>query len=552
MLKEIFTKFIALWVALFLLSTLALAACGETPPVTVTSANNQTPAATKDIFNEPTATPGRASSQLPPVTITVKPGEDLVGKVPTAIIAPTPTEPIQAPVIQGQPTPSTPIYLPSPTPTPLPPTPAPTATPTPRGAAQKVDAEGELKIIKSAYDAINEHLYKEPNTAELLQAALGEVVVTTGVTLPVVEFGKDKDKNWTIFSDNVKKILKAKNNWEYPKNQLAFRVVNILAQAVGDEHTYFLDKTGYENRQNLLSGNNTSVGFGIVVAEQDDRAVIVRVVKNAPAEKAGIKPGDQIVGYDNTPITGKNWTIIRSAKENETHLFTLKRLNEANPVNINVAKLRYNLPTVEYQMVNGHIGYIAVRDFFLNVADETDKAMTELRKQGADSWIIDVRENPGGVNVELLTGRFVQSGEIMGYNSSRRGQEPMRVSNDLTDGPNKGKTFAPTLPMAVLIDESSASSSEMFALAVRDFKLGPVIGKKSAGALGHTAAYPVGENSAISVTVDVYESKGGEKVNGIGVAPDIEVERSLKDLVEGRDPQLAAGVDYLEKLLAKK
>ena len=141
----------------------------------------------------------------------------------------------------------------------------------------------------------------------------------------------------------------------------------------------------------------------------------------------------------------------------------------------------------------------------------------------------------------------------MGYNSSRSGREDMKVSNDLASGgPDKGKIFSPLLPMAVLIDEGSASSSEMFALAARDFNLGPLIGAKTAGALGHTSAYPLGDGSAISVTVDEYETKNGEKANGVGVTPDQTVERTVDDLVAGRDPQLTAGVQYLENLLAKK
>jgi carboxyl-terminal processing protease len=146
----------------------------------------------------------------------------------------------------------------------------------------------------------------------------------------------------------------------------------------------------------------------------------------------------------------------------------------------------------------------------------------------------------------------VAGGEIMGYNTNRQSREEMKVNNDLQNSPNKGKPFAPLLPLALLMDDISASSSEMLALAVRDFKLGPLIGTKTAGALGHTAAYPLGDGSAISVTVDEYESRGGEKVNGIGVTPDITVERSIDDLVAGRDPQLKSGVEYLEKLVAKK
>jgi carboxyl-terminal processing protease len=263
-------------------------------------------------------------------------------------------------------------------------------------------------------------------------------------------------------------------------------------------------------------------------------------------------PGDQIIQYDEQPIDGKNWTGIRDSRENETHRFTVIRLSEVKPITLSITKKKYNLPTVEYSLVSGHIGYIAIRDFFTNVADETDRAMTELYKQGADSWVLDVRDNPGGVNVEQLAGRFLASSEIIGYTIDRKHREPVKVSNDLVGGTNNGRVFSPQLPLVLLINEASASSSEIFALAVRDFQLGKLIGTTTAGALGHTAAYPLGDGTAISVTVDEYESHSGQKLNGLGVPPDITIKMNIEDLVTGRDPQLKAATDYLEKLMAKK
>ena len=534
--RQIYQK--SLLVGLLTLSLL-LGACG-------TVSNNNNTRSTSTANSSITA-----AVQLSPTFVTVNNSPTIVqpNVTATAVIAPTPTgnsrSVIVPPTQAKQPVPATPTAVASPTA-------ELTPTPTPESANQLVDRTLELKATKAAYDAINEHLFKNPDTAALLTASLKELSNMTGVIVPNVAFEKDATTNWNIFSQTFNKMLDTVRNFKFPKNQMAHRMIEAMAGAVGDEHTYFLDTTEYQSRQDLLAGDNSSVGFGILETSQDNKAYIVRVVPGAPADLAGVKAGDQVVQFDNTPITDKNWTIIRSALENETHKFILLRPDTAQPITLNITKKKYNLPTVEYRMINKHIGYIAVRDFFLNVADETDRAMTELRKQGADSWLIDLRQNPGGINVEQLVGRFVAGGEIMGYNSDRKNRDPMKVSNDLNSGPNKGKAFAPLLPMAVLIDDGSASSSEMFALAARDFKLGPLIGVKTAGALGHTAAYSLGDGSAISVTVDEYESRSGEKVNGVGVTPDTTVERSIQDLISGRDPQLTAGVGYLEKQLAKK
>ncbi len=535
------------WLILTLLLALSLllGACGTTnDPRGVTTSNAQVSAAIQLPPTEVlTGTSGQPTQPTTAARATTAAETTTSGELTsTPVIAATPTG---AGAASGSVTAPTPVPA-------ISAAPLPTTTPTPSANAERVDRAAELKTIKTAYDAIREHLFKEPDTAAILNAALKETASVIGKSAPVVNFGKGADSNWQLFQTAWNKLMESVPEFKYPKTQLSQRVVNVMADTVGDEHTYYLDANSYQSRQNLLSGDNSSVGFGVLVSTEAEKAFVVRIVPNSPADKAGVRPGDQIVKYDEQPIDDKNWTIIRNAKENETHTFLFGRPGEAGPVTLKIVKKKYTLPTVEYRMINGHIGYVAVRDFFLNVADETDRAMTELRKQGADSWLIDLRENPGGVNVEQEVGRFVAGGEVMGYNSDRKNREAMKVSNDLAAGPNKGKPFSPQLPLVVLIDDVSASSSEMFALAVRDFKLGTLIGVKTAGALGHTAAYPLGDGSAISVTVDEYESRGGTKANGIGVTPDVTVERTIQDLVSNRDPQLTSGVEYLEKQLAKK
>ena len=109
--------------------------------------------------------------------------------------------------------------------------------------------------------------------------------------------------------------------------------------------------------------------------------------------------------------------------------------------------------------------------------------MRELYQQGATAWIIDVRGNPGGVNFDEVAGRFIQGGQVIGYDYNRTSRNEVRANNGGISGSNRGKPFSPELPFTVLIDEGSASASEIVALAIRDYKLGPIIGSKSAGAL---------------------------------------------------------------------
>jgi carboxyl-terminal processing protease len=431
---------------------------------------------------------------------------------------------------------------------------SPLATPTPSGKADKIDKEAELKAIKAAYDAINKHLYKEPDNAAILTASLKEISTITGVSTAIKPFVGNPEGDWAIFEETYNQILDTAigKGFEYPKGDLTSRVARKMADAVGDEHTYFMDRSSYGDRQKQSRGDNSNVGFGIFVNNLNNKAFIVRVIPGSGAEEGGLKPGDEIVKYNDTGITYQNWSIVRSAKENETATFTVIRKGSAQPVEIKATKRKYTIPTVEYKMLDNNIGYIRINQFFLNVAGETDKAMRDLFDKGAKAWIIDVRDNPGGWHVERVTGRFVEGGEVMGWNYDRNGKREQKVSNAGVTGDRNNQPFKPVLPVAILVNQGSASSSEMLALAIKDFGIGTIIGEKTAGALGHTSAYPLGDGTAIGVTLDEYESRGGTKANGVGVQPDIEVKRTSDDYVNGRDPQLDAAIKQVEKDLAQK
>lgn len=433
------------------------------------------------------------------------------------------------------------------------PTAEPSPTPTLAGPAVKVDAGYELKLIKTAYDAIVQHLFKTPDTTSLLTASLQEISSVTNQPIPTVTFGDKSDDNWTKFTTAFNKMVDnatQTNNFTYPKGQLAHRVVTAMAGAVNDEHTYFLSSDEFNQRNDLLSGDNNTIGFGIVITIENNVLYIVRPVPNSPADKAGLKPGDEIIGFDGETNPDQIKTTVLDASANTSHTFTIKRPGQAQALTFKIIKAQYTLPTVEYRLINKHIGYIAIRDFFTNVAQETDKAMRDLHNQGATEWIIDLRDDPGGVNAEEVVGRFVKGGAIMGYIKNRTQNQPDKVSNDGVDGVDKGEAFSPLLPVATLVNADSASSSEIFALAIHDFNLGKLIGEKTAGALGHTEAFALGDGTAISVTVDEYISVKKEELNGVGVTPDIVVPLSIDDLANNRDPQLVAAVNYLDNIPA--
>jgi hypothetical protein len=274
--KTVYPKRLGPGAALLLLLSLLWGACGGSETTS----------------NLPTALPNiTAAVQLPPVSIAVGNGNSPTAAVSsdltaTPVIAPTPTQDSNYPTVSQPPTATIP---------PVTPTGVAQITPTPAvsGPLEAIDRTAELATIKAGFDAINKHLFKQPDTKALLEASLKEIANVSGATVPELTFGSDAEANWDIFAATFDKMLNAAGDFKYPKYQLARRVVNVMADTVGDEHTYFMDPASYQSRQNLLSGNNASIGFGVVITTQVDKAYIVRVVPGSPADKAGVKEGDQ-------------------------------------------------------------------------------------------------------------------------------------------------------------------------------------------------------------------------------------------------------------------
>jgi carboxyl-terminal processing protease len=214
-------------------------------------------------------------------------------------------------------------------------------------------------------------------------------------------------------------------------------------------------------------------------------------------------------------------------------------------LNIDIQSRRYTVATAEWKLIDNHIGFITLNAFHLDVQDKLDQAIADLKQQGADSLIIDLRFNGGGYNFERVAGRFVNDGAVLGQFNNRGGTTTLKARSD-------GKQVTPPLPLVVLIDHNSASASEVFSLAIRDYDAGTIIGNKSAGAVGTVRFWPLGDGTYLGVTASIYQTVKGEKLNGIGVTPDITVVRSTADILAGRDPQLDAAVKHLDETLKAK
>jgi C-terminal peptidase prc len=409
----------------------------------------------------------------------------------------------------------------------------------PTGAAG-FDVENELSVVKAAYDALRKNLYREPDTAGLLMNAhiVTETVLKTA--LPLDDLGTSPDKQWEVFAQNVR-VMIGQSPVTLAHGDLAYPIVRDFAKTVGDLHTYFLDPKQADATRRALRGDSSIVNFGFTSTNINGSVYVHQVIPSSPIQEAGARNGDRVLSVDGQALTPDNRTpLLGNPQEGQDYVIVVQHPNDSAPTTITVHMHRYVRVSLVDTVLEGHIGYLQTFSFYDSIPDELDKALADLHKQNVDSLIIDLRGNPGGTSVDEVMGRFLASGTELGTIKGRG------LSSEQTARPDGQKRE--TLPVVIIVDDGSGSASEIAAIAFHEYDRGTTIGKTTAGALGSTRPYNLGDGSAMSITIAVYTSAKGESLNGTGYTPDIVVDRTNDDLINGRDPQLDAAISRADAI----
>lgn len=245
---------------------------------------------------------------------------------------------------------------------------------------------------------------------------------------------------------------------------------------------------------------------------------ILHVYPGTPAEEAGVKDGDMIVKVGE--IAGDSMelselvTHIKGEEGTTVHL-ELLREGEENHVELDVVRRQIEVPTVQHQMLQGNVGFVQVSEFSESTPEQFEAALQELQGQGMKSVIVDLRDNPGGVlqSVCKMLDLFLPEGVLV-YTEDKYGNR--------TDF--KSDKTCMEIPMAVLINGNSASASEIFAGAIKDYKYGTLVGTTSFGKGIVQTIVPMDDGSAVKVTMAKYFTPNGNYIHDVGISPDIELE----------------------------
>lgn len=278
-----------------------------------------------------------------------------------------------------------------------------------------------------------------------------------------------------------------------------------------DPHSYYIPAKDVKAVTDDLDGSIS--GVGITFTMMKDSANVIEVIPGGPAGKAGILPGDRIVTVNDSTITGPNvssekiQSLIRGKKDTKVKL-GIKRNNSRKILIYEITRGDIPINTVDAAyMIDKHTGYIKVTKFGRKTYDEFINALAQLREKKADRYIIDLRGNPGGYMemATLMINEFLSKGELIVYTKGRDPRENIQVWSD-----NNGSFH--DAQVAVLIDEYSASASEIFAGAMQDNDRGLVIGRRSFGkGLVQKQTY-LPDSSAIRLTIARYFTPSGRCV----------------------------------------
>ncbi len=320
---------------------------------------------------------------------------------------------------------------------------------------------------------------------------------------------------------------------------------------LNDIYSAYYTKEEFEQMNESISG--TYYGIGVMVSKDKEGQIsVVRVFENCPGAEAGILPNDRIVKVGDVLVTGMELNeVVKHIKgeEGTKVAITVFRESDNEYHEVEVERRNVENPTVTHEMLENQIGYLQITEFDEITVTQFEQAMQDLEQQGMQGLIIDVRNNPGGLLssvVKILEG-ILPEGKIV-YTKDKNEQGKTYMS--------EGKTPF-TKPMAVLVNENSASAAEIFSGAIKDYKLGILIGKTTFGKGIVQTVLPLSDGSALKMTVSRYYTPSGVCIHETGITPDIEVtlDEALQQQInieKSQDTQLQKAIEIVNDKITKK
>lgn len=339
----------------------------------------------------------------------------------------------------------------------------------------------------------------------------------TGSHILSVGDGVLSKKEYVNKIEYLEKMIEENYLGDYTEDDLAEGIYAGLVAGLKDPYSCYYTEEEYEAENTATEGSY--VGIGVVLQQREEGGIeIVECYEGGPGYEAGLVPGDLIVEADGEDIT--EWDtaqlveLIRKGKKDHVVLTVYpKESSEAKEVDIPITDVQ--IPAVKYEMLDEHVGYIKIIEFTGVAPEQYRNAFKELEAQQMEKLVIDLRNNPGGLldSVCEILEEILPEGLIVSIRDQR---------GESRDIYSEGKHVL-EIPLAVLINGSSASASEIFAGAVKDYEIGTLVGTTTFGKGIVQAIQPLNDGSALKLTIADYYTPKGNNIHKVGIEPDVEV-----------------------------
>lgn len=313
-----------------------------------------------------------------------------------------------------------------------------------------------------------------------------------------------------------------------------------MLDSLGDKHTSYMTPEEYEQANAPLVGSYG--GIGAYVDTSGDFLTILNPMPGSPAERAGLKPGDQIIAVDHEDVSGLEPDLVLTRVRGEpgtTLILTVRRGDPPETLDFTIVREVIKLTSVEYKMLDQNIAYISLSQFAENTNAELIAALEEMLPQNPRGLILDLRYNGGGYldTAVQVVSQFIKEGVVLYEELGDGTRQTYRV---IPGG------MATDIKLIVLVNDYSASASEITAGAIQDYERGVIVGTVSYGKGSVQNWVALADNAgAVRITIAKWLTPKERQIDTIGITPDVEVQMTDEDFEAGRDPQLDKAVEII-------
>ncbi len=316
---------------------------------------------------------------------------------------------------------------------------------------------------------------------------------------------------------------------------------------VGDKYTTYMDTEDFEDFMESTNGQYAGIGASVSNDKNDNKVTIVVPFPDSPAERAGLESGDKIVAIEGEEVFGDDLDAAISKLKGEAGTkvtFDVLKKSTGKVETVTATRAKIDVPTVYHEVLDNNIGYIRLSAFDKVTSKQYIEALNDLTNKKVSSIVLDLRDNPGGLLdvVCEIADTLVPEGVIVYTEDKDGNKEYMYSKKDMVG-----------LPMVVLINEYSASASEVLTGAIKDYGIATIVGEQSYGKGVVQSLFPLRDGSALKITISKYYSPKGTSINGVGIEPDVvvpfdEMEHGAAyNLPYDQDVQLQKAIEILKK-----